>query len=53
MVLYVDLGRAMWKSSGTPQHSKAFKIGFNAVSQSADKNKEKTEKLQTSDLSYY
>ena len=28
MVLYVDLSRAIWKSSGTPQHSTASKIGL-------------------------
>ena len=29
MVLYVDLSRARWKSSGTPQHSTASKIDLN------------------------
>ena len=28
MVLYVDLSRAIWKGSGTPQHSTASKIGI-------------------------
>ena len=28
MVLYVDLGRAVWKRSCTPQHSTASKIGL-------------------------
>ena len=28
MVLYVDLSRAIWKGSGTPQHSTASKIGL-------------------------
>ena len=31
MVLYVDLSRAIWKSSGTSQHSTASKIGLSSM----------------------
>ena len=33
IVLNVDLGRAIWKSSGTPQHSTASKIGLTETKQ--------------------
>ena len=36
MDLYVDLSRAIWKSSGTPQHSTASKIGLNMLEETIE-----------------